>query len=98
MVSTPNEPALALYIDYDRLADAIAARITVAAPATRSKELEALYWTVEDIMKALNIKSRKTAYDVVKKKGFPEPRYITSKRHWNAAKVLTWAESRHVED
>jgi len=84
-----GQAAITVLIDYELLADAIAKRLpaqgaTGAAPAEE-------YWSTKEIQVALKIKSRKTVYDVVKKKGFPEPKYFTKERRWKATEVLAWA-------
>ena len=84
-----GQAAITILIDYEQLADAIAKRlpapgITGAVPADE-------YWSTKEIQVALKINSRKTVYDVVKKKGFPEPKYFTKERRWKATEVLAWA-------
>lgn len=85
-----GQPLLSIDIDYERLADAIAKRLRQqaqpAAPATGEE-----YWSTKEIQAALGIKSRKTVYDVVKKKGFPAPKFFTKERRWKASEVLAWA-------
>jgi predicted DNA-binding transcriptional regulator AlpA len=84
-----GQAAITVLIDYELLADAIAKRLPVqgAAGAVPADE----YWSTKEIQVALKIKSRKTVYDVVKKKGFPEPKYFTKERRWKATEVLAWA-------
>jgi predicted DNA-binding transcriptional regulator AlpA len=84
-----GQAAITVLIDYELLADAIAKRLP--APGATGAAPPEEYWSTKEIQAALGIKSRKTVYDVVKKKGFPEPKYFTKERRWKAAEVLDWA-------
>ena len=84
-----GQAAITILIDYEQLADAIAKRLPAPGKAHTAPAEE--YWSTKEIQVALKIKSRKTVYDVVKKDGFPEPKFFTKERRWKATEVLTWA-------
>lgn len=84
-----GEAAITVFIDYEKLADALAKRLKQSSPTAAAQAEE--YWSTKEIQIALGIKSRKTVYDVVKKKGFPAPKFFTKERRWMAAEVLAWA-------
>jgi len=87
-----GQAAITVLIDYELLADAIAKRLPAQGTASAAPAEE--YWSTKEIQTALKIKSRKTVYDVVKKKGFPEPKFFTKERRWKAAEVLAWAATQ----
>jgi excisionase family DNA binding protein len=91
----PAQQVLSIEIDYERLADAIAKRLTPAAamPASPADE----YWSTKEIAQALGV-HRKTVYDIVRKKGFPAPCYFTKERRWRSAEVLAWAARQKTEN